>query len=271
MKKTLVIKVIICLFISTIFYSCRNNQEHFDSNQEILKNNSDKNISSFNFLPKSTTNDIIVHDNYTLSYNEKYEQAEWVAYQLTPKNISHNDFNRPFFIEDPQVRTGSADWKNYKHSGYDKGHLCPAGDMRFSKKAYDDTFYTSNISPQDHDFNNGIWNTLEGKVRYWAKKYNGIYVATGGVLNDNLETIGSEDVAVPEYFYKVLLRKDNNGNYKMIGFLMPGHDSTEALYKFVVPVDKIEAMTGIDFYPQLDDKIENLLEKNSDYKDWSFN
>jgi endonuclease G len=181
-----------------------------------------------------------------------------------------SDYDRPFFIEDEKVNTGSADWRNYKRSGYDKGHLCPAGDMKFSKEAYYETFLTSNISPQKHDFNDGIWNTLEQKVRYWASKYDGIYVVTGGVLNDNLKTIGEEDVAVPEYFYKVLL-DTSRSEYKMIGFLVPAVDSNKPLYEFVVPVDEIEKMTGIDFYPSLNDKIENSLEKSSDYKSWSFN
>ncbi len=84
-----------------------------------------------------------------------------------------------------------------------------------------------------------------------------------------LKTIGQEDVAVPEYFYKVLL-DDSRGEYKMIGFLVPAVDSNKPLYSFVVPVDEIEKMTGIDFFPKLDDIIENKLEKSSDYKDWSF-
>lgn len=225
---------------------------------------------SLNFLPKSTTNQIVVHDNYTLSYNEKYEQSEWVAYHLKKNQLLSNHYERPFFIEDPKVKTHSADWRNYKKSGYDKGHLCPAGDMKFSKKAFDDTFYTSNISPQLHNFNDGVWNRLEQKVRYWASKYNDLYVITGGVLQNGLKTIGKENVAVPNYFYKILVYKSEN-EINMIGFLVPHKESNLPLYKFVVPVDKIELLTKIDFFPKLDDVIENYLEKSSDYKAWSFN
>jgi endonuclease G len=206
-----------------------------------------------------------------LSYSEDNEQAEWVAYELKKSelNYNNNEFKRPFFIEDPMVKTGSADWKNYRRSGYDKGHLCPAGDRKFSKAAFDETFYTSNISPQLHDFNDGVWNRLEQKARYWASKYDGIYIVTGGVLNKNLETIGDEDVSVPEYFYKVLLDYDN-GKYRMIAFLVPNEASEKPLYDFVVTVDQIERMTGIDFFPKLEDKVETSLEKNGDYKNWSF-
>ena len=275
MKYSLTFKIILCLIFSTMTISCR---KEIDSSLEpkVSTVSIEKNETSiqtddteFNFLPSSTTNLVVKHKYYSLSYNEAFEQAEWVAYEL--KGIkSYHDYDRPFFIEDEMVTTGSADWRNYKRSGYDKGHLCPAGDMKFSKEAYDETFLTSNISPQKHDFNNGIWNTLEQKVRYWAVKYDGIYVVTGGVLNDSLKTIGNEEVAVPEYFYKVLL-DTSRGEYKMIGFLVPAVDSNKQLYEFVVPVDEIEKMTGIDFYPSLNDKIENNLEKSSDYKSWSFN
>ena len=209
------------------------------------------------------------HTYYTLSYVEQYEQAEWVAYELKAENLENHHFKRPFFIDDDLVKTRSADWRNYKKSGYDKGHLCPASDMQFSKEAFDDTFYTSNIAPQDHNFNSGIWNTLEQKVRYWAKKYDGFYVVTGPVFTKSMLTIGSEHVAVPEFFYKVLLKKSGSV-CKMIAFLVPSHNSNEPLYTFVVSTDKLEQLTGIDFYPNLDDETENRLEKNSDYKQWSF-
>jgi endonuclease G len=224
----------------------------------------------FDFLPSSRTNEIVRHDFYTLSYNEEYEQAEWVGYELKKDYIKNSNFKRPFFIDDPKVKSESADWHNYKKSGYDKGHLCPAGDMEFSWNAYKDTFFTSNISPQLHEFNSGIWNRLEQKTRYWAVKYDGIYVVTGGVLNSVLQTIGKEKVSVPEYFYKVLL-DDSQGKYKMIGFLVPAVGSNKPLYNFVVSVDKIEAITGIDFFPKLVDKTETQLEKSNRYKDWSFN
>ncbi|WP_396184823.1 DNA/RNA non-specific endonuclease [Flavobacterium sp.] len=224
---------------------------------------------SFDFLPTSTTNQIVKHDYYSLSYNEKYEQAEWVAYELKKSYVRSSNFDRPYFIEDPKVKTRSADWRNYKKSGYDKGHLCPAGDMEFEINAYNDTFFTSNISPQIHDFNGGIWKRLEQKVRYWATKYDGVYVITAGVLQPNLKTIGQEKVLVPNYFYKILL-DNSDGEYKMIAFLVPNEKSDKPLYSFVVSVDSIEKITGIDFFPKLENKTENRLEKSSDYKAWSF-
>lgn len=275
MYKNWIYKGICCLIISTISISCR-----MENSKEVETTDVDVNLKNqiqgeksrfFDFLPSSTTHQIVKHNGYILSYSEENEQAEWVAYELKKSelNYNNNDFKRPFFIEDPKVSSASADWKNYRKSGYDKGHLCPAGDRKYSKSAFDETFYTSNISPQLHDFNEGVWNRLEQKVRYWAGKYDGIYVVTGGILDENLPTIGYEDVTVPNYFYKVLL-DENNGDYKMIAFLVPHQDSDLPLYEFVVSVDEIEKRTGIDFFPKLDDADEVRLEKNSDYKNWSF-
>jgi endonuclease G, mitochondrial len=260
------------IFLVFILFSCRK-QENPENDLEKTKINTNADVinseTNFDFLPTSTSDQIIGHEFYSLSYVEKQEQAEWVAYELKRDMIRSSKFNRPFFIEDPLVKTNSADWRNYKKSGYDKGHLCPAADMKFSKKAFEDTFFTSNISPQKHNFNDGIWNTLEGKVRYWAEKYGSIYVITGGVLTDGLEHIGKENVAVPRFFYKVLL-ENSRGEYKMIAFLVPSEKSDKPLYDFVVSVDDLEKMTGIDFYPNLPNDIETRLEKKSDYKNWSF-
>jgi endonuclease G len=263
------------LILTTSFFMfCACSKQKSDQNKDgVSKNNlanTDLSISDKNYyLPTTTTHEIVEHEFYTLSYSEKHEQAEWVAYELKKNQLSRSNLDRPYFIDDPEVGSGSASWKNYKRSGYDKGHLCPAADRRFSRKAFDETFYTSNISPQLNDFNAGIWNNLEQKTRYWAAKYDGVYVVTGGVLTNNLETIGNEAVSVPKYFYKILL-DNSRGEYKVIAFLLPHEPSGKPLNSFVVPIDKIEKMTGIDFFPNLPDEIENRLEKSADYKGWSF-
>jgi endonuclease G len=242
--------------IGFLFLSCKNEireKENLAQEQEsgfVSDQNNTGSGFSVSYLPTSTTKQIVKHKYYTLSYNEKYEQAEWVAYELKKEYLKNGNYKRPYFIEDPSVITGSADWRNYKKSGYDKGHLCPAGDMEFDQSAYNDTFYTSNISPQKHDFNSGIWNRLEQKTRYWAGKYNDIYVVTGGILKDSDKTIGTENVAVPKYFYKIVLTKSGK-EHKAIAFLVPNEDSNKSLYDFVVPIETLEKMTGIDFFPNL--------------------
>lgn len=244
-------------------------QKQQETNTIIDEGKTPKTTTNEYFLPTSTTGEVVHHDNYSLSYSEPHEQAEWVAYELKASHLSNTNHKRPYFEVDKAVKTKAAHWRNYKKSGYDKGHLCPAGDRRFTKAAHDETFLTSNISPQEHEFNSGVWNRLEQKVRYWAKKNDGVFVVTGGILKDGLKTIGNDKVAVPNQFYKIVL-DNTNGKIKMLAFLMPHEDSNQPLYKFVVPVDRIEQLTGIDFFPELDDKIENKLEASSSYKKWSF-
>lgn len=247
------------------FSSCK--QVTIEQDDAVFTTTTTAEIGDFNFLPTSTSNDIYTNDAFSFSYIEKYEQSEWVAYELSSSDMSNANFTRPYFNQDKSVKTKSADWRNYKKSGYNKGHLCPAADRKSSYKMYETTFLTSNASPQLYDFNSGIWNRLEQKVRYWAERYDGVYIVTGGVLENGLKTIGTEDVAVPNYFYKIILTKDKTN---MIGFLMPHQDSNKPLYSFVVPVDEIEKMTGIDFFKDLPDDLENKLESNNGYKNWKF-
>lgn len=210
-------------------------------------------------LPTSTTGQVVKHSYYCLSYSEPYEQAEWVAYALSKSQLTYEDRRRPYFIEDPWVTTKSADWRNYRGSGYDRGHLCPAGDRRFSVQAYNETFYTSNITPQDKEFNAGLWNRLEMQVRAWAKRYGIVYVYTGGILTSGLEEIGEEDVDVPKYFYKIVARGTPE-DLKVIAFIVPNYESNLPLENFLVSVDAIEERTGIDFFHHLSKSQEELIE-----------
>lgn len=221
------------------------------------------------FLPSSSFNEVVYHDYYVLSYSEPHEQAEWVAYELKKEHLTYDNRKRPYFIEDPKVKTKSADWRNYKGSGYDRGHLCPAGDRRFSEYAYNETFYTSNISPQNREFNAGIWNRLEMQVRRWCKRYGDLYVITGGVLTDNLSEIGTEDVDVPRQFYKVVFRKDGS-SLKVLAFLFPNKESKKALDTFLVSIDELEVITGIDFFHQKPRSWQDSVEEKSSKKGWKF-
>jgi endonuclease G len=253
-----------------IFSSCQINNEKTTETTDTITVPTTENYTvnnAFSFLPTSTSNVIYEHKGYTFSYLEPHEQSEWVAYLLEDGKWKFSNLERPLFEQDPIVKTESAHWVNYKKSGYTKGHLCPAGDRKQSQELYNETFFTSNASPQLYDFNAGVWNRLENKVRYWAGKYDGIYVITGGVLTDDLETIGKENVSVPKYFYKVLLTKDKT---RMVAFLVPHKKSNLPLYEFVISVDELEQKTGINFFPKLNDATENKLEASKDYKGWSF-
>lgn len=257
----IVLVTVILYFVDT--YVDRQQEEYPETN------NSQTSYSEFDegFLPTSTTGVVVPHQYYTLSYVEAHEQAEWVAYELKKNQIKNNDFKRPYFVQDRSVATGSADWRNYKNSGYDRGHLVPAADREFDYEAYHETFLTSNISPQNRDFNGGIWNKLEQKVRYWAKRHDGVFVVTGGILRDGLPTIGDERVSVPEEFYKIVLDK-RKGEYKVLAFLIPNTSTTTSFYDYIVTVDKIEEKTGINFFPKLSEAEQQKMESSTDRSEW---
>ncbi|MDX1461939.1 MAG: DNA/RNA non-specific endonuclease [Marinirhabdus sp.] len=226
-------------------------------------------FSEFNegFLPESTTGEVVQHPFFALSYAEEHEQAEWVAYELQANHIKANTFERPYFVEDRQVASGSADWRNYKNSGYDRGHLVAAADRGFNYDAYHQTFLTSNISPQNHDFNRGIWNSLEQQVRRWAKEFNGVFVVTGGILTAHLDQIGDEGVSVPKAFFKIVLDK-RNGDYKAIAFRIPNQPTNRSFYEYVVSIDALEEETGIDFFPKLPKSLQASFEASTSNADW---
>tara|TARA_R110000744_G_scaffold118289_7_gene220962 strand:+ start:1602 stop:2414 length:813 start_codon:yes stop_codon:yes gene_type:complete len=258
------ILILVCVIGFWLFENFYTPAIYSNSDKEPISNEFPKEL-----LPSSTTGEIVNHEYFTLSYNEPYEQAEWVAYTLDKSHLTYDDRKRPYFIEDPYVSSKSADWRNYKGSGYDRGHLVPAGDRRFSLQAYNETFYTSNISPQDREFNAGIWNDLEQQTRRWAKKYGTLYIFTGGVLESGLEEIGHEDVNVPDAFYKIIARKKGDKIYTL-SFLMPNKPQFTSLRNFVVSVDEIEKETGIDFFAKLSEKQQSAFEGSKNTTGWKF-
>ncbi len=222
-------------------------------------------------IPVGPDDEIVVsHTGYTLSYCEEYEVPYWVAYSLTKEEVSTQVAARDDnFREDPSVPTGSATLQDYKKSGYDRGHMAPAADFRWSEDAMNDTFYLSNMCPQKHAFNAGIWSDLESAVRSIAYADEEIYVVTGPVLTDGpYETIGENKVAVPKYYYKVILDY-TDPVIKAIGFILPAENSSEPLSYFAVTVDKVEEVTGIDFFPALPDDIEDVVEAECDSSLWA--
>jgi len=223
-----------------------------------------------NLLPASKSKlEIIRHNYFTLGYAEEFEQAAWTIHKLDNKMINGKAKRANKFYPDPLVSSESANDADYKNSGYDRGHLIPAADMKFLQSAMQETFFYSNMSPQNQDFNRGIWQELEEQVRSWAEMEKEIFVITGPVLKKGLPGIGMNEVAVPEAYYKIIARFDGNKS-KLIAFLIPNRGSDLPLNKFTVPVDKIEQLTGLDFFAILPDNQENILEKQVDLKNWHF-
>lgn len=219
-------------------------------------------------LPAARKGDLIIkHIGFTLCYDEKHEQADWVAYELTADETARAFERSNKFSPDPDVVTGSADNADYKGSGYDRGHLAPAADMSWSFETMQESFYYSNMSPQVPSFNRGIWKRLEEKVRDWARSNRSIYVVTGPVLEEGLPFIGHDRVSVPRFYYKVLLDY-SSPDIKGIGFVLPNEGSKLPLSSFAVSIDEVERITHLDFFPSLPDDEEAKIEKSVCFECW---
>lgn len=252
--------------------------ELFDMDEEEKVSFPDTEIKNYEeerlfFLPKGTSTDIIRHRYYALAYNEQYELAEWVAYELTRNQLNNNSVRREdSYRSDPKVETGSANIQDYRGSGYDRGHLLPVADRKFNFEAMDETFYMSNIAPQIHAFNGGIWRELEELVRDWAIDSRKIYVVTGPILTQpSRKRIGDNKVMVPKAYYKVIL-DIADPELKGIGFVLPNERSDKSLQLYAMSIDEVETITGIDFFPDLvEDDLEEMIESSFDNRQWQYN
>ena len=207
----------------------------------------------------------VAHTYFSLDYNEQHEQPNWVYYRLTHDLVSGSTKRRDDFRPDPAVSTGSAALADYKGSPYDRGHLCPAADMKLDKTSMSETFFLSNMSPQDPSLNRGRWAQLEALVRGFVRDdRDTIYVVTGPLFFANKGAIGANEVTVPGYFYKAVYCPSRGG----IGFLMPNRKVAEPVASWVVSIDLLEALTGIDFFPQLADDVEDRIEQAADPAVW---
>ncbi len=238
-------------------------------NDEDTNNNPDNNK---NFaLPAIKSDDqIIKHTAYTLAYEEEHEQAKWVAYKLEQRNLEKGKNSRDgeSFKPDPAVSSGSALPSDYAKSGYDRGHLAPAGDFNYDKNLLTETFFMSNMSPQKPELNRGKWNELEQQVRYWLRFDKELYIVSGPIFAEKMKKIGKKNkISVPVAYFKVIL---DIRNKKAIAFIMPNEVFHDNIQNYIVSIDKIEAKTGIDFFPQLskDKVLEKKLESSETPEGW---
>ena len=222
-------------------------------------------------LKAARSEQVIAHEGYTVSYNSDYRIANWVAYELTPEeSVSRKVSRSNKFVPDPMVKGATAMNEDYTRTGYDRGHLAPAGDMKWSAKAMRESFYLSNICPQKPGLNRGVWKDLEEQCRVWAKDYGPLLIATGPVVTDTMKRMGKNRVGVPASFYKVICRLDRDG-YKAIAFIFENRAyKAVELKDMAIPVDSVEKVTGIDFYPSIPDDEEKRMEASVDHGSWSF-
>ena len=215
-----------------------------------------------------TPQQIIHHIGYTVSHNPQWKIPNWVAYALTKEETQGSVPREDSFYPDPKVKGQPVVHRDYTHSGYDRGHMAPAADMKWSEQAMRESFYMTNICPQNQSLNRGDWNDLEELARDWARKYGVVYIACGPLVGANYSTIGQNtQIAVPDAFYKVFLRRKGD-SWTAIGFVMPNQAVNRPLMTYMQSIDEVEGLSGIDFFYQLPDSIEDLIEADFQISDW---
>lgn len=212
---------------------------------------------------------ILQREGYTVSYNKTTRQPNWVAWHLTADHVD-GPYKRKgvSFREDEEVAEPRATNADYTSSGYDRGHMCPSGDCRWSKIAQQESFLFTNVCPQVHGLNAGDWNEMEQQCRTWAERYGDLYIVCGPVLfgKSRHKTIGRNKVVVPEAFFKVVLRAGNDT--AAIGFIYRNQSGNRPKGDYVNSIDEVERITGYDFFPQLPDRVERRVEAEADIDAW---
>ncbi|RHK51623.1 DNA/RNA non-specific endonuclease [Leyella stercorea] len=217
----------------------------------------------------SVPEQILHRTGYTVSYNSNRRVPNWVAWCLTAERLTGNSKRSDAkFHEDTDVSEPRAVDFDYVRSGYDRGHMCPAGDNKWSAQAMDESFLFTNICPQAPQLNRGDWNEMEQACRKWAKQDGALYIVCGPIFYKNSKkTIGKNRVSVPDAFFKVVLCM--TGEPKAIGFIYKNGDGNRPKGDYANSVDEVERITGIDFFPALPDDIENKVEATCNPDDWN--
>lgn len=220
---------------------------------------------------KGKRSELILHrTGYSVSYNRDWKIPNWVAWELNREKLIERESRSNKFLPDPDLTVREAvTTDDYKHSGWDRGHMCPAGDNRWHWKAMQESFYITNICPQNNNLNRGDWKELEEDCRKWAEKEGKIYIVCGPILyNMKHEVIGKEHkIIVPEAFFKVILCTTSQPA-KAIGFIYKNTSGNRPLDAYVNSVDEVERITGIDFFPALPDELEKQVEASYNLKLW---
>lgn len=211
---------------------------------------------------------VITHKGYTVSYNYDWKIPNWVAYELTDWEVAGEVPRYDRFKPDPMVpQNATATTDDYKYSGFDRGHMAPAADMKWDEQAMKESFYLSNICPQNPNLNGGVWKDLEEQVRDLASQKGRIFVVCGPIVTDDSHTLGKNKVVVPQAFFKVLLQEDN-GEIHTVGFIYENVSGRKPMSTYATTVDEVETITNIDFFPSLPDEIEDSTEQLIDFSKW---
>lgn len=222
-------------------------------------------------IPDSIPDKLIVRYCYTVSYNTKTRQPNWVMWQLTEDHVMRRkDGVWNEYREDTELPSEiSSTLDDYASSGYDRGHMCPGGDCNWDDVGRDETFVLSNMCPQNPNLNRGDWKEIEMACRKWAKKYGSIYIVCGPIFlkSQQHERIGPNQIPVPEAFFKVVLCSESLSP-RGIGFICRNTDGNRKKDFYVNSIRQVERVTGYKFFPNLEDSIKSLVYDMDDINNW---
>lgn len=219
--------------------------------------------------PKGLKQKLLPYTGMTVSFNRDTHEPNWVAWELTRAETEGETPREPGFSVDPEV-DGCATPDDYRHTGFDRGHMAPAGDMKWHPEAMRESFYMTNICPQDEKLNRGAWKKLEEKCRARAQADSALIIVCGPIF-DKLgpaARIGATGVAVPQRFFKVILAPYVQHPWA-IGFIMPNGYVEGGMQRAAVSVDDVEKATGYDFFSALPDSLEKAVESRCDFPAFS--
>lgn len=208
--------------------------------------------------------DIVRHLGYTAGYNHTTLCPDWVAWELTAEEADGQNDGQFSFSRDPDVRFPKASREDYSHTGWDKGHMAPRADMRWSCQALEESYYFTNICPQDHTMNSQAWRKIEEMTRRVATHYGRVWVVCGPVFADtgSVATLGPAGVWVPSAFFKALAVSISDSTYATVAFLVENNAQTYSPRHYAVSVDSVESVVGRDLFCQLPESAEAAFDWN---------
>lgn len=221
---------------------------------------------------KNRSSRLLKHTGYTVGYNDSYSEAWWSAWILTGQRTKgHTQRNNFDFQPDPLLPSNKAViTQDYAGSGYDRGHLCPAGDNKWDQTAMKECFYLTNICPQKPELNRGDWKELEELCRDWARSGYTLYIVAGPLFTSSSpKRIGKKHkIAVPDGFFKVIMRQKGK-QQEALGFLYKNGNQNMAVTEHATSVDEVERLTGFDFFSKLPDAVEKKIEAKTNIISWN--
>jgi len=234
---------------------------------ETIKSSS---IAISEFVSKIDGEILVSHVGYSASYNPLTRIPNWVAYELTKEETMGTVKRDSRFYNDPSIPLNlQATFDDYRNEDrWDKGHMAPAGDMKWSEQAMLESCYFTNICPQNRNLNNGDWKSLEEKCRSWAQKYGNINIICGPIIGTMRNgTLGKNQVVIPDAFFKIIMVKKSE-QYEGVAFVFENKAGHRDLFDYAMSIDSVELITGLDFFGQLQNEIENEMESDFNKSFW---